>query len=997
MRTPVLRVVLVLCGIWGSWSWGRSPQPEDRLGVLKKPIPDKLVVLTFDDGPASHATVVAPVLKQHGFGGSFYVCDFDSFRTRKDWYLTWRQMKAMAADGLEIGNHTMGHAGGAAIGSFLAMDDDLIANGVPRSTTVCWPVYHVNTSTFPDLSANGYIFGRGGHDRAYLPTVDHPFDVPSFSISDEVSVETFMNYCAQAKNGRVAVITFHGVPDGEHPSVGLDPATFRKMMQFLKDNQYRCIALRDMAEFIDPVKAAALPPTSNQSTELTAGALVVARPATRKPAQVATAPLSSAKEILSFEVPGGSIAAISSQTMGLYVPMGTELNALVPSFKVSPGATAEPASGVVRDFSKGEVAYSITAQDGSKQEYKVRAIASAQPVVFTWNSPMAGAFSDVARWSNNLAAQSTPLASGQDRLQLNFPGPRSGPFTVSNDMAGEFRLNQLTIGNPGLTLAGALLVPVANPEAGLLPKIRLSEPGDEAKINTAMKLGADLELSVENRASLALEGEIFGEHRLVKTGPGRLKISHVGNSYSGGTLVTEGELYLFVANLGLGTGPVHLSEGATLNLEHVDGTNPLFLSGGTIDGNNGFGNHWDAEIHLERINKISSYAGFHLNQKQGGISGPGGLTQIGPQGGFGRVNGGWVYLWGVNTYTGPTTVLQGTLGIMKAVSLYNGNVAQWTPQQISVAPAATLVISAGGPAEFTAAQVGTLLENLTRGVDNNGLRAGSVFCVDTTNATKLLSVSGKIQDSKGPGGGPFTLTKDGAGTLELAGHNTYSGQTVLQGGTLRVSSFNRVVGGRPSSSLGTPGNDELAEVVIGRRDQDADLALVYTGPGEATDRVLNMSGKNVTFTLDHAGSGLLKIERGISMSGHSAGKTLILQGGESGQGELAGDLADPFDRAGLTRTTVVKKGRGTWVLSARNTASGPTQVLEGNLVLKTAQSLSPETELSLVDGAGLDLAFAGEMRVKRLTIAGQPQAAGVYRANKFPGVLRGTGQLRVAP
>ena len=85
---------------------------SDPQGVLLKPIPDKLIVLTFDDAPASHATVVAPILKSHGFGGSFYVSDFDSFRTRKDWYLTYRQMKAMAEDGFEIGNHTLGHGGG---------------------------------------------------------------------------------------------------------------------------------------------------------------------------------------------------------------------------------------------------------------------------------------------------------------------------------------------------------------------------------------------------------------------------------------------------------------------------------------------------------------------------------------------------------------------------------------------------------------------------------------------------------------------------------------------------------------------------------------------------------------------------------------------------------------------------------------------------------------------------------------------------------------------
>ena len=86
-----------------------DPDPN---GVLLKPIPDKLVVLTFDDGPASHATIVTPILKSLGFGGSFYIADFDSFHTRKDWYMTYRQMKAMAKDGFEIGNHTVGQVAG---------------------------------------------------------------------------------------------------------------------------------------------------------------------------------------------------------------------------------------------------------------------------------------------------------------------------------------------------------------------------------------------------------------------------------------------------------------------------------------------------------------------------------------------------------------------------------------------------------------------------------------------------------------------------------------------------------------------------------------------------------------------------------------------------------------------------------------------------------------------------------------------------------------------
>jgi peptidoglycan/xylan/chitin deacetylase (PgdA/CDA1 family) len=36
-----------------------------------EPIPDKLVVLTFDDASKSHVTVAAPLLKKHGFGATF--------------------------------------------------------------------------------------------------------------------------------------------------------------------------------------------------------------------------------------------------------------------------------------------------------------------------------------------------------------------------------------------------------------------------------------------------------------------------------------------------------------------------------------------------------------------------------------------------------------------------------------------------------------------------------------------------------------------------------------------------------------------------------------------------------------------------------------------------------------------------------------------------------------------------------------------------------------
>lgn len=59
------------------------------LAAQTTPIPDKLVVLTFDDGVVSHAAHVAPLLKQYGFGATFFVCEFPPDFHDKSKYMTW--------------------------------------------------------------------------------------------------------------------------------------------------------------------------------------------------------------------------------------------------------------------------------------------------------------------------------------------------------------------------------------------------------------------------------------------------------------------------------------------------------------------------------------------------------------------------------------------------------------------------------------------------------------------------------------------------------------------------------------------------------------------------------------------------------------------------------------------------------------------------------------------------------------------------------------------
>jgi YD repeat-containing protein len=83
-------------------------------------------------------------------------------------------------------------------------------------------------------------------------------------------------------------------------------------------------------------------------------------------------PLSPEKTMSAFSFSSLSPAvtgAISGTNITATVPFGTNLN-LAPTITVSAKATVSPSSGSSQDFSKS-VAYTVTAEDGSKQTYNV--------------------------------------------------------------------------------------------------------------------------------------------------------------------------------------------------------------------------------------------------------------------------------------------------------------------------------------------------------------------------------------------------------------------------------------------------------------------------------------------------------------------------------------------------------------------------------------------------------------------------------------------------
>ncbi len=237
--------------------------------VALEPIPDKLVVLTFDDASKSHVTVAAPLLKRHGFGATFFVTEGFDFPTNKRDYMTWDEITRLDRDGFEIGNHTRDHKAPSAkdpkgaIDQLEALNAQCLAHGIPRPVSFAYPGNVVDQGVLPILGGLGIRFARRGgapeypYDKglgfAYEPGLDHPLLIPSAGDARPGwTLADFQRAVSQAKGGRIAVIQLHGVPDTAHPWVNTPAPLFKSYVKYLADNRYRVIALRDLARYVDP-------------------------------------------------------------------------------------------------------------------------------------------------------------------------------------------------------------------------------------------------------------------------------------------------------------------------------------------------------------------------------------------------------------------------------------------------------------------------------------------------------------------------------------------------------------------------------------------------------------------------------------------------------------------------------------------------------------------------------------------------------------------------
>src|SRR5215208_895887 len=200
-----------------------------------------VVSLTFDDGRAT-AYPARSILTAHGMHGTFYINS--ALPGTDSYYMTWQQIGDLAADGNEIGGHTLDHVDLTSVSSAEARrqvcDDrtNLAARGF-NPVSFAYPEILYNATAQQIVRDCGYASGRAG-DASYPPAESLPPADP-YAIRTVPAIETkttlaqmqgFVTSVENAGGGWV-VFMFHSVCSSCGTTYAISPANLTALLDWL--------------------------------------------------------------------------------------------------------------------------------------------------------------------------------------------------------------------------------------------------------------------------------------------------------------------------------------------------------------------------------------------------------------------------------------------------------------------------------------------------------------------------------------------------------------------------------------------------------------------------------------------------------------------------------------------------------------------------------------------------------------------------------------------
>lgn len=145
------------------------------------PVPEKSVVITFDDGWKNQYQYAVPLLKKYGFTATFFIV----FDYRTSGYMTWEELSDLVDSGFEIASHTKSHQKLSALTSQELLDQELLVSKTTLEeklgitvTTIAYPYYSHNEHVRDAVAQAGYLGARAGWG-SFTNSTDHVFEMVS--------------------------------------------------------------------------------------------------------------------------------------------------------------------------------------------------------------------------------------------------------------------------------------------------------------------------------------------------------------------------------------------------------------------------------------------------------------------------------------------------------------------------------------------------------------------------------------------------------------------------------------------------------------------------------------------------------------------------------------------------------------------------------------------------------------------------------------------------
>ncbi|CCR00829.1 ShdA [Salmonella enterica subsp. enterica serovar Agona str. 73.H.09] len=351
---------------------------------------------------------------------------------------------------------------------------------------------------------------------------------------------------------------------------------------------------------------------------------------------------------------------------------------------------------------------------------------------------------------------------------------------------------------------------------------------------------ADSTFTVTSELDETTANSNWGGSKLTKQGDGTLILSNTGNDY-GDTEIVGGILAAKDA-ASLGTGDVTIAENAT-----------LALSQGTLDNNvTGEGQIVKSGSDELIVTGANDYSGGttitggtltadHADSLGSGDIDNSGVLQVGEgelnntlfgSGSLVKTGTGELTLSGDNSYSGTTTITDGTLIAASVNALGSGDIDNSGVLQVGEGELKNTLFGSGSLVKTGTGELTLNGDNDYSGgttIDDGVLIAASVNALgsgDIDNSGVLQVGEGELKNTLFGSG---SLVKTGTGELTLSGDNTYSGGTTISDGTLIADHADSLgTGAVANSGVLQVGEGELENTLSGSG------SLVKTGTGELT-------------------------------------------------------------------------------------------------------------------------------------------------------------------